>query len=97
MGKVQPVAIQMMDEVQMDLRTHRSKGVADLPHRRWDYVVTMGCGDACPTLDARRRVDWDVPDPVGLPLNEVRRVRDGIMESVHQLIKAHKDPTAKPG
>ena len=85
-GRVHPVAIQMMAELELDLATHRSKGLPEVPSRQWDYVVTMGCGDTCQTVSARRRLDWQIPDPVGLPLDEVRRIRDALAQRVRALI-----------
>ena len=52
-----------------------------------DVVVTMGCGDACPYLPGKRYVDWDLPDPAGKPLDEVRAIRDEIDVRVGQLIR----------
>jgi protein-tyrosine-phosphatase len=85
-GHVHPLAVQLMGEVGLDLSAHRSKGLDAVPPRRWDYVVTMGCGDDCPTVNAAHRVDWQIPDPAGLPLDEARRVRDQIMERVRALM-----------
>ena len=85
-GTVHPLAIQVMAERGCDLRAHHSKGLDALPPREWDYVVTMGCGDACPSLRARRRIEWAIPDPVGLPLSDVRRIRDDLMERVRTLL-----------
>jgi len=85
-GRVHPVAIGAMKELGLDLSTHRSKGLEELPAREWDYVVTMGCGDACPTVPARHRLDWDIPDPVGLPMEEVRRIRDDLKQRVNRLL-----------
>ena len=85
-GRIHPVAIEAMSELGLDLLTHRSKGLADLPAREWDYVVTMGCGDACPNVPARQRIDWDIPDPVGLPMEEVRRIRDDLKQRVGRLV-----------
>ena len=86
-GRIHPVAIVMMQELGLDVSTHRSKGLAELPAREWEYVVTMGCGDACPTVRARHRVDWDIPDPVGLPMEETRRIRDQIVGLVRGLLQ----------
>ena len=85
-GRVHPVAVQAMGELGMDLSTHHSKGLAQVPQRQWDYVVTMGCGDACPHVSATRRIDWQIPDPVGLPLEETRKIRDQIIGLVRALI-----------
>ena len=85
-GRVHPLAVQMMAERGLDLASHRSKGLDEMAGRRWDYVVTMGCGDACPVVAARQRFDWEMPDPVGLSLEEVRRLRDQMEGLVRQLV-----------
>ena len=85
-GQVHPLASRLMAELGLDLSGQRSKGLEDVPKRPWDYVVTMGCGDACPTVSARHRIEWEVPDPVGLPLDEARRIRDQIGEGVRDLM-----------
>ena len=85
-GRVHPLAIQLMDERGYDLRAHHSKGIDALPSRQWDIVVTMGCGDACPMLRAATRVEWDIPDPVGLPVDEARRIRDELIRRVRLLL-----------
>jgi arsenate reductase (thioredoxin) len=63
------------------------------PHRldrsdaEWaDVVVTMGCGDACPYIPGKRYVDWDLPDPAGRPVEEVRALREEIAERVGALV-----------
>ena len=90
-GRVHPVAMQLMDEVGLDLSTHRSKGLNDVPMKHWDCVVTMGCGDSCPSVSARTRLDWNIPDPVGLPLEEARHIRDHIAGLVQQLLQNNKE------
>lgn len=85
-GRVHPVAIQMMAGLGLDMSAHRSKGLEHVPAREWDYVVTMGCGDQCPAVRARRRLDWNIPDPVGLPIEEVRRVRDELVQRIRELV-----------
>ena len=77
-GIVNPRAIQFMKEKGIDLTVQLSKGLDDLPQVRWDWIVTMGCGDACPTLPAMHRLDWELPDPKHLPEDEFRAVRDRI-------------------
>ena len=90
-GQVHPRAVELMAERGMDLSAHRSKGLGALPSRQWDYVVTMGCGDTCPALSARHRIEWDIPDPVGLPLEEARQIRDRIAALVHELMNNHDE------
>ena len=87
-GQVHPVAAQLMAELGLDLIGHRSKGLEEVPRQTWDYVVTMGCGDACPAVPARHRLEWEVPDPVGMPLEEARRVRDQLSEAVQALMES---------
>lgn len=85
-GHVHPIAIEAMKELGVDLSGHRSKGLEEVPAREWDYVVTMGCGDACPTVRARQRIEWEIPDPVGLPIGEIRRIRDDLKQRISRLL-----------
>lgn len=87
-GQVNPKAIAAMREVGYDLTTHRSSSLAELPDVEFDAVATMGCGDACPLVRARRREDWQIPDPKHLPPDEFRQVRDLIESKVKALLKA---------
>ena len=94
-GTVDAGAVAVMREVGLELAGHRSKGVDQLPVRRWDVVVLMGCGDACPTVDATHRVAWEVPDPSGKPLEAYRRVRDHIKDAVQALLEQLPALTAR--
>lgn len=85
-GKVNETAVAVMKERGVDLAVQASKGLTDLPAGEWEAVVTMGCGDACPSLPARRRLDWALPDPKHLPLEGFRGVRDDIEARVKALI-----------
>jgi protein-tyrosine-phosphatase len=85
-GQVSPKAIEAMRELGCDLTTQRSKSLAELPGGTFDAVVTMGCGDACPNLRAKRRLDWNIPDPKHLPPDEFRAVRDLIRSKVNDLL-----------
>jgi protein-tyrosine-phosphatase len=85
-GKINETAVAVMKEKGADLGAQRSKGLSDLPPGRWDAIVTMGCGDACPTLPAARRLDWALPDPKHLPLDGFRGVRDEIETKVKALL-----------
>ncbi|MCC6491577.1 MAG: arsenate reductase ArsC [Pirellulales bacterium] len=84
-GKVNLRAIAAMQELGYDLTTHHSKSLEDLPDETFDVVVTMGCGDACPALKAKRREDWQIPDPKEMPPEQFREVRDLIARKVKEL------------
>lgn len=90
-GRVNPRAVEFMREKGIDLDSQASKGLSDLPATRWDYVVTMGCGDACPHLPADKRLDWALPDPKDLPPDEFRKVRDLIEAKIQELIAEVRD------
>ena len=77
-GQINPRAIQFMSEKGIDLTVQHSKGLDDLPQVKWDYIVTMGCGDACPMLPAAHRLDWELTDPKHLDDDGFRAVRDRI-------------------
>jgi protein-tyrosine-phosphatase len=85
-GLINPRAVQFMREKGIDLTVQRSKGLDDLPEVHWDWVVTMGCGDACPTLPAKHRLDWALPDPKHLDDDGFRTVRDRIEGLVANLV-----------
>lgn len=86
LGRVHPMAAELMLEKGIDLSGHVSKGLADLPKVRWDYVVTMGCGDRCPNIEADRTENWEIPDPKALPIDQAREVRGAIEKKVIDLI-----------
>lgn len=91
LGLVSPQAVAVMKERGIDISEHWSKGLGDVPTSGWDYVVTMGCGDACPFVPSVARLDWAIPDPWGGTDEEFRRVRDKIEAEVHALLAAAKD------
>ena len=79
-------AVEVMGELGIDLSGRVPKGIRDEDVAWADVVVTMGCGeDACPVLPGKRYVDWQVRDPIGLPLAEVRDIRDDIRRRVDSL------------
>jgi len=84
-GKVNPMAINTMAELGYNLNLHYSKSLRDVPQVKYDYVITMGCGDECPFIPAEHHEDWDLPDPKMLPMDEFRQVRDRIGERVKEL------------
>ena len=75
-----------MKEVGYDLSTHASKSLAELPEVEWDFVATMGCGDECPLIRARRREDWQIPDPKNMAPDEFDRIRDRIEDHVKSVL-----------
>lgn len=85
-GQINPKAVEAMSEVGYDLSKHSSKSLDDIPDIEYDFVATMGCGDECPFIRARRREDWAIPDPRSLPPDEFRHVRDLIESRVKALI-----------
>jgi len=84
-GSIDPMAVQAMREKGIDLSGQSSKGLPE-SSEAWDCVVSMGCGDQCPQLPAKRRLDWEIPDPKGRPVEEFRGVRDLIEEKVRELL-----------
>lgn len=85
-GVINPKAIRFMDELGIDLRTHASKSLDAIAGMEFDAVVTMGCGDNCPWVPARRREDWALPDPRDLGDEGYRAVRDEIGTRVRNLL-----------
>jgi arsenate reductase (thioredoxin) len=76
--EVHPEVVEAMRERGIDLSGREPRGIAPEDVEWAEVVVTMGCGDACPVLPGKRYVDWDLSDPAGRPLDEVRIVRDEI-------------------
>jgi arsenate reductase len=85
-GKVHPKAIAVMRELGYDMTQHRSKALSDIPDLEYDVAVTMGCGDECPTVHAKRRDAWNIADPTLLPPEQFRVVRDLIGAQVKELL-----------
>jgi len=86
-GKVNPKAIEAMRELGYDLSAHGSNSLDELPEVEFDFVATMGCGDACPMVRARQRADWSIPDPKHLPPDEFRVVRDLVRDQVRAALE----------
>ena len=83
-----------MKEVGYDLTTHRSKGLDEFNGTEFDAAVTMGCGDECPLVLAKRRVDWQIPDPKDMTPEQFRGVRNLIEARVKELIARLKKENA---
>lgn len=85
-GSINPKIVAALDEVGIPLRGEYPKPLTDEVVRAADYVITMGCGDACPVYPGKRYLDWDLPDPADLSMDGVREVRDDIDRRVRALL-----------
>jgi len=86
-GIVNPKAIAAMKELGYDLSKHDSKSLNEVKSfAPFDAVVTMGCGDACPWMPAKKFIDWQIPDPKNMEHDEFNEVRDLIKEKVKKLL-----------
>jgi arsenate reductase (thioredoxin) len=83
--RVHPEVVTAMDELGVDVSAERPRRLTREMAERADVVVTMGCGDECPYIPGKRYLDWDLPDPKGRPLEDVREVRDEIERRVREL------------
>ncbi|MHB1821133.1 MAG: arsenate reductase ArsC [Acidimicrobiales bacterium] len=83
---VHPEVLAVMAEIGIDLAGRRPQSIGEAAPDGADVVVTMGCGDSCPAVRSARRVEWDLPDPAGRPIDEVRLVRDLIQDLVSGLL-----------
>jgi protein-tyrosine-phosphatase len=81
-----PAVVTCMAELGIDIAEQRPKKLTDAMAEEADVIVTMGCGDACPVYPRKRYIDWDLPDPAGRPIEEVRRIRDEISVYVEALL-----------
>ena len=86
-GVVNPRAVEVMAELDYDLAAHTSEGLDALPEGRFAAVVTMGCGDACPVYPGKRYLDWELADPAGKSVAEVRPVRDELERLIRGLLE----------
>ena len=84
--EINPVVIQAMAELGMDLSREFPRPVTDAEVEAADVVITMGCGDACPIYPGKRYEDWEVADPAGLGIERVREIRDDIRKRVERLL-----------
>ena len=85
---VHPEVVEVMRELDIDLADRRPQLLTRELAEHADIVITMGCGDECPFIPGKRYLDWDLPDPKGRPIDEVRATRDEIGERVGQLLQA---------
>ncbi len=86
-SQIDPLAIEVMKEKGIDLSAKHPKSLNDLPPVEMDFFVTMGCEETCPAVFAKKVIAWEIPDPKGKPLDEIRRIRDMIEDRVKALIE----------
>jgi arsenate reductase (thioredoxin) len=84
--QLNPAVIEAMGEIDIDVSEEFPKPLTDEVVRAADVVITMGCGDACPIYPGKRYEDWELDDPAGRPIEQVRRIRDEIDRRVQTLI-----------
>jgi arsenate reductase len=84
--QVHPEVLVAMKEIGQDLSDQKPRLLTTELAQQADVVVTMGCGDACPYIPGKKYLDWELPDPKGMPVEKVREVRDEISRRVHDLV-----------
>lgn len=84
--EINPIAIQAMAEVGIDITNQTPKVLDWDTAQSSDHIITMGCGDTCPVFPSKHYEDWRLDDPAGQPIYEVRRIRDDIRDRVTQLL-----------
>jgi arsenate reductase len=94
--QVHPEVVEVLREVGLEVGDRRPRGLSREDVEWAELVVTMGCGDACPVLPGKRYVDWNLPDPSGQPLDEVRALRDEIDRRLGELPAELEPPELEP-
>ena len=84
--RVHPEVIEVMRELGIDLSGRQPRLLTRPLAEQADVVVTMGCGDECPYVPGKRYLEWELPDPAGRPIDEVRSTRDEIARRIEQLV-----------
>ncbi len=93
---INPIAVQAMAEEGIDISRAVPQLMTTEQVQASDVVITMGCGDVCPVFPGKRYEDWELADPKGRPLEEVRAIRDDIRSRVEKLL-AGLAPAGVPG
>ena len=86
-GTINPKAISLMTELNYDLSTHQSIHVDKLPDVEIDAMISMGCGDSCPSIRAKERIEWDIPDPKEMEGQDFKEVIKNIERKVLDFLK----------
>ena len=84
--QINPVAVEAMSEIGIDIQTQQPKKWTDEIVREVDVIISMGCGDTCPVYPGKRYIDWEIEDPAGQEIEMIRIVRDQIKQHVQELI-----------
>tara|TARA_B100001758_G_scaffold106029_1_gene90855 strand:+ start:1477 stop:1821 length:345 start_codon:yes stop_codon:yes gene_type:complete len=85
-GEVNNKAVSVMEEIGYDLTKHKSKGLDEFIDLKFDYLITLGCNDKCPNIETKLRIEWDIPDPKNMNIEDFFKVRDLIEKKVLSLI-----------
>ena len=85
--EIDPNVVAAMAERGLDVASARPEGLREEDVHDADVVITMGCGDACPVVPGTRYLDWDLPDPAGKPLAQIRPIRDDIERRVLDMVR----------
>ena len=85
-GEINNKAVIAMKEIGYDLTEHKSKGLDEFNNSKFDYLITLGCNDKCPNIDTKLRIEWDIPDPKNMNIEDFFKVRDLIEKKVLSLI-----------
>lgn len=93
--QVNPSAVAAMNELGIDISSAKPKVLTDEDVRASDYVITMGCGDACPFYPGKKYLDWKLDDPAGKGVEAVRPIRDQIKKLVQELVAEIDQRSAK--
>jgi len=82
-----PAVVEVLNEIDIDISSQRPQRLTDQMALEADVIVTMGCGDACPVYPGKRYLDWELTDPAGRSVEEVRVIRDEIQTRVNDLAR----------
>ncbi|MFA6709309.1 MAG: arsenate reductase ArsC [Fusobacterium sp.] len=93
-GEVKPLAVEVMEEVEVSMKDHRPKLLSEIPSKV-DILITMGCNVVCPYIPNKYKVDWGLDDPSGGPIEDFRKTRDLIKVKVEELIQMVKNKKIK--
>jgi protein-tyrosine-phosphatase len=95
-SQLNPAVVSAMAEIGLDISHQFPKPLTAGRVQAADIVITMGCGDACPVYPGKRYLDWDLPDPAGLPLEAIQPIRDDIWRRVRELLAEFDAAPADP-